>query len=402
VIAAEVAEYEAVFARSLAAGAHFQDALKAAYRSALTSAAMLMRQAKGRGELAARLSYFLWAGPPDEQLLALDESGALKSDPKVRSEQVGRLLKDKKAQRFIEDFTGQWLRLRDINATQPDKELYPEFTPLLQDAMLAETRAFFTDLLQRDLSVTHLVKADFAWLNEPLARLYGVAGVAGHDFQKVKLPADSWRGGLLTQASILKLTANGTTTSPVTRGAFVLERILGITPTPPPADAGVIEPDTRGTTTIREQLLKHQRNETCAGCHAKMDPYGFALESFDVVGEQRAQYRVRGGSGQAEQRKKVHGKTINYHYEQAVDASGQLPDGKTFQNLGELRDHLASQPRVLARAFLGHLVLYATGAEISFADRRELEKILDRTEAARFPLRTLLTEAVLSPLFTEE
>lgn len=396
----DVKTYLAIFAQRIQAGDHFQDALKASYRAALTSPDFMLLGGTGPGALASRLSYFLWAGPPDEELLELAERGELQQ-PAVLRAQAERLLRDPKSARFVENFTGQWLRLREIDATQPDKGLYPEFTSLLQESMVSESRAFFTELLQKDLGVDRFVKSDFAMLNQILARHYGIPGVVGHDIRRVALPADSLRGPFITQASVLKVTANGTTTSPVRRGAFVMEKILGIVPQPPPPGAGSIEPDTRGTTTIREQLAKHKTNAQCASCHAKMDPYGFALESFDVAGEWRDQYRATGAKGREEDRKIVNGRGIFYHFEKPVDASGELPDGRAFHDVRELRDMIAADERSLARAFVGHLVTYATGAPVSFADRREVERILEHARTRGYGVRTLLVETIVSPLFAK-
>ncbi len=398
----EVTEHVSKVTRRLDAGAAFQDAMIAVYREVLTSPDfMLLREPMGRLDdyaLAARLSYFLWSTLPDEELAALADQHQL-SNPATLRAQAERMLKDKRADRFVENFTGQWLALRDINANQPDRKLYPEFMPWLSEAMLMESRAFFAELLKRDLGVKHFVQSDFAMLNEPLARLYGIEGVRGWDLQRVAVPVGSVRGGFLTQAAVLKTTANGTTTSPVKRGAFVMDKILGIVPTPPPPDSGAIEPDVRGTTTIREQLQKHSRNTTCAGCHVKMDPYGFALESFDVVGEWRGQYRVTGGAGRDEDRKFVNGRRIEYHAGLPVDCTGQLPDGRPFKDVNELRAMLAADPERLARAFAGQLVTYATGAEVNFADRAKVEAILAKTKASNYGLRSLIHEVIQSELF---
>lgn len=397
----DVETYAQIFSARRKDGAHFQDALKAAYRAALTSPDFLMLGTRHDAfAVAAKLSAMLWSSLPDDALLALAEQGAL-SQPDVLRAQAVRMLADPKAARFIESFTGQWLRLREIEATQPDKQLYPEFMPWLQESMLHETRTYFTELLEHDLGVTHFVQSDFAMLNEPLARHYGIAGVSGFEMRRVALPPGSPRGGFLTQGAVLKITANGTTTSPVKRGVFVMEQILGITPTPPPADVGSIEPDTRGATTIRAQLEQHKRNPTCAACHVKMDPYGFALESFDVAGQWRDKYRVRGGAGEDKDKSFVHGNLIAYHYDLAVDSTGQLPDGRAFQGIAELRAMLAADEARLARAFVGHLLTYATGAAVSFADRAAVEEILQRSEASHYGVKTLLLETVQSPLFAK-
>jgi hypothetical protein len=368
--------------------------------------------ARDQANVASRLSAMLWSSIPDETLIALSQEGKL-GDRRVMQEQIKRMLASPKASRFVNDFTGQWLRLREIEANPPDKQLYPEFMPWLQESMLHESRAFFKELLFNDLPISNFVKSDFAMLNEPLAEHYGllkrssssdashldIDRIKGFAVRRVSLPKDSIRGGFLTQGAILKVTANGTTTSPVKRGAFVMEQILGIVPTPPPPDIGSIEPNTEGAITIREQLEKHKRSETCAACHVKMDPYGFALESFDVVGQWRDRVRVRGSDGKTASRPMVHGHGIDYRYDPVVDCSGQLPDGRSFANVAELQTLLAENDRDLARAFVGHLVHYGTGVDISFSERAEVESILERAKASQYGVKTLLTEVITSPLF---
>lgn len=401
----EVLGYSAKVKSKLDAGAAFEDAMRSAYREALVSPEFLfLHESAGKltdHALAERLSYFLWSSLPDDELSALADSGQL-SQPATLRAQAERMLADPRSASFVESFLGQWLALREIGATAPDRKLYPEYMPWLQEAMLMEARAYFSEMLNKDLGITQLVQSDFAFINEPLARLYGVGGVRGWDLQRISLPAGSPRGGLLTMAAVLKTTANGTTTSPVKRGAFVMDKLLGIVPTPPPADAGSVEPDTRGATTIREQLATHQRSATCAACHQKMDGYGFALESFDVVGEWRDRYRALGGSGPDEQRKLVNGNRIGYHFGPSVDCTGQMPDGRPFQDVNELRSLLAADPQRLARAFTGHLVTYATGAEISFADRAVVERVVQKSAAKDYGLRTLLLEVVQSDLFNHK
>lgn len=417
----EVAGYVARVTQGIANGEAFEDAMLKTYRAALASANfLLLREPVGKLDdyaLASRLSYFLWSSMPDDELFDPADRGEL-SKPDVLRAQTERMLKDPKSKRFVEDFTGQWLNLRDIDATQPDKKLYPESMPWTTESMVMETHAYFTELLDKDLGAVNIVKSDFAMLNEPLAELYGMKGVRGWDIRRVPLPADSHRGGFLTQGSVLKVTAAGTTTSPVKRGVFVLEKLLGIVPKPPPPDAGAIEPNVRGATTIREQLDKHRRNATCAGCHAKMDPYGFALESFDVIGGWRDRYRAvdddpiippatQPATQPASQpnaetypnRPIVNGKPVKYHPALPVDCTGMLPDGRTFKDVDELRDLLAADPERLARAFAEQLITYATGAEVSFADRAEVDDILQRTKPNGYGLRSILHEVVQSELF---
>jgi hypothetical protein len=414
----EIAEYVTLVTSKLAEGAAFQDAMLSAYRMILTSPEFLLIQESGADfepvmqerqaaslshvltdhALAARLSYFLWSSLPDEELRRIADAGKLHQSDVLQA-QTERLLNDTRASRFVESFTGQWLGLRELDATQPDRKLYPEYMPWLSAAMRMESHAFFSELIKDDLSVTNFVQSDFAMLNEPLGRLYGIDHVGGWDIRRVDLPVDSVRGGILTQAAVLKTTANGTTTSPVKRGAFVMEKLLGIVPIPPPPDIGSIEPDVRGATTVREQLEKHRHNASCAACHAKMDPYGFALESFDVVGEHRGKYRVVGGKGHHDERKKVNGHPIEYHFELPVDCTGTLPDGRAFEDVNELRKCLAADPRRLAQAFTQHLMTYATGAEFSFADRAEVEAILNKTVSTSYGLRSLIHAVVQSKAF---
>jgi len=399
---AEVSFYTSQVKQRIDEGVAFQDAMIATYRGILTSPEfLLLRETAGKLDdfaVASRLSYFLWSSTPDAELSALAAKKEL-TKPSVLRAQTERMMNDPKFARFVDDFVGQWLNLREIAATNPDKKLYPEFMPWLQEAMLNESRAFFAELLKKDLGVTNLVQSDFAMINEPLARLYGIDGVHGWDIQHVSLPPGCKRGGFLTQAAVLKTTANGTTTSPVKRGAFVMDKILGIVPTPPPPDAGAIEPDVRGATTVREQLDKHRRNATCAGCHQKMDGYGFALESFDVVGEWRDKYRAIGAAGADKDRKKVNGHGVEYHAGLPVDCSGTMPDGRAFKDVDELRSLLAAEPERLARAFVGHVITYATGAEVSFADRAVVDEILKKTQAKNYGLRSIVQEVIQSELF---
>ena len=243
--------------------------------------------------LATRLALFLWNSIPDDTLRALADKGEL-GKPAVLRAQTERMLDDPKSRRFVEAFTDYWLDLRKIDDTSPSTTLYNDYEldDPLKLAAVEETRLFFAELLRADLPARNVVDSDFTFLNERLADHYGIKGVSGVDFRKVKLPADSVRGGLMTQASVLKVTANGTTTSPVLRGHWITERILGLETPPPPPSVEAVEPDIRGAVTIRQQLDKHRADASCASCHRKMDPPGFALESFDVMGGYRERYRA--------------------------------------------------------------------------------------------------------------
>jgi hypothetical protein len=387
----------------LAAGDCFEAAMRSAYRTALCSPDFLyhIEPADGPDDyaVACRLSYLLWNSLPDEELARHAVAGDLRQ-PAVLEAEVERLLAHPRSQRFVEDFLGQWLKLRLIAATDPDKKLYPEFSAYLQDAMVAETRAYFRELLDRNLEASHLVKSPFAMVNEKLAVHYGLAGVSGTQLRRVGLPADCPRGGFLTQASILKITANGTTTSPVPRGAFVIDRLLGQPPEPPPANIAAIEPDVRGATTIREQLAKHREHAVCASCHSRIDPPGFALEAFDVIGGFRTRYRSI-GEGDAAPRGSIDPLIgISFKLGPPVDAGGELAEGVAFQNVQEYQALLAKDSSRLLRNLAQQLLVYATGREIRYSDRPAVNDIVSRTEARGGGLRTLLHEVVQSPLFT--
>ncbi len=378
----------------------FQDAMLTGFKAVLCSPDFLFfKESPGRLDdyaLASRLSYFLWKSMPDAALLELAEKGEL-SKPEVLRAETERLLNDGRSQRMVEEFLDQWLDLRRIAFTEPDKELYPEFTPFLQDSMVNETRAFFAEMLREDLEADHLVDSDFAFVNGSLAQLYELPNVEGVALRRVDLPDDSPRGGFLTQGSVLKVTANGTTTSPVTRGVWIMERILGKEPPPPPPGVGSIDPDVRGTTTIREQLAKHSSSESCAGCHRSIDPPGFALESFDVMGGWRDRYRALGNGDRAD--KTVFDEPVKYKLGPHVDASGKTADGKPFQNIEEFRQILLEDSDQLARNLTERFLTYSTGAGVGFADRPEVEHILSQTEAMNHGARSLVHAVVQSSIF---
>ncbi len=396
------AEYVAKVEMRLEAGDCFETAMRWAYRAALCSPDFLYHTEPADSlddfALASRLSYFFWNSAPDDQLTQLAASGKLHAPDVLRGE-VERLLTDARSQRFIEDFPGQWLKLRAIGANDPDKKLYPEFNPYLQDSMVDETRAYFRELIDQNLDGTHIVRSDFAMLNERLATHYGIPGVTGTQIRRVKLPADSPRGGFLTQGAILKVTANGTTTSPVPRGAFVLERILGQTPEPPPPNTPAVEPDVRGATTIREQLDKHRHEPVCAGCHAKIDPPGFALESFDVIGGFRTRYRSIGDGEPAPRGAIDPAIVISFKLGPPVDASGTLSDERKFSGIAEYQTLLAAHPTRLLSNLARQFLIYSTGRDVAFTDRAEVAAIVARTQQHGGGIRTLIHELTASSLF---
>lgn len=394
----DAAPFVAIFDQRLAAGATFEQALRAAYQGVLVAPEFLfLRERPGRlddAALATRLSYFLWSSLPDDELLALAEQQKL-GDPAALRGQVERLLDHPRAAALTENFVGQWLGLRDIDATEPSHLLYPEFDHLLKVSMIRETELYFEELLRHDLGVARFVDADFTMLNGRLARHYGLPGPAGWQFQRVALPADSYRGGLLTMASVLKVTANGTTTSPVMRGAWVLDRILGAPAPPPPANIAAIEPDIRGAATIREQLAKHRADASCAVCHRRIDPPGFALESFDCIGGWRDRYRVTGHGDPVT----IDGRRMPYHRGKAVDPTGEWPEGVAFADIRELKQRLLRDEPTLARAFVSRLVAYGTGRAPTRAERDEVAAIVEQARDRNYGVRSLIHEVVQSDLF---
>jgi hypothetical protein len=343
--------------------------------------------------LASRLSYFLWSSMPDQKLLELADARLLRK-PGVLREQVERMLSDPKVEALTENFIGQWLSLRAIDATSPDRKLYPEYDEILRAAAIKEPALFFDEVLRANRSLTNFVSSDFTFLNERLARHYGIPGVEGTEMRKVAVPPESHRGGVMTMASVMKVTANGTTTSPVLRGAWVLERILG-TPPPPPPDVGAIEPDIRGATTIRDQLAKHRDVASCASCHSKIDPPGFALESFDVIGGWRDHYRSTGDGSPRE----VNGRRVRFWPGPAVDPSDVLPDGRRFDNIDEFKTLLLDDKDQLARNLTEKLLAYATGAAPTTVDQLEIETIIGKIREKDYGFRSLIHEIVQSAMF---
>ena len=394
----EIQRYLSVVRTKLEANASFEEAMRTAYKAILCSPHFLfLHSEQGPPDsyaLAARLSYFLWSSTPDDHLLRLAADGTLRH-PEVLRAQTERMLADAKARRFIENFTGQWLKLRDINNTQPDRQLYPEaefesdVASYAIDSMVEETRLFFGTMLRDDLSVTSVIDSDFTLLNEPLAKIYGIEGVSGAALRPVKLPPGSHRGGILTQAAILKTSANGTTTSPVTRGFWVTTRLLGRPVPPPPPNTPAIDPDVRGATTIREQLAKHRSVESCSSCHTQMDPPGFALESYDPVGGWRDHYRI------------LEGTRLN-RKGPPVDPSGETAKAQAFGDVDALKKILLSDPDQLARNLALKLLTYATGTAPSGSDRFEIEDCIGRLRATHYGLRSLVHEIVQSKAFKNE
>jgi len=379
-----VRPYIQVAERTLNAGKPLIEAVRVGYRAILCSPRFLyFYETPGKLDghaVASRLSYFLWNRPPDARLLNLAASGKL-THPKTLRAETRRMLRDPRGAAFVKDFAAEWLDLSLIDFTTPDRRLYPTFDDVVKHSMLDETHAYLQAMLEQNLSVTHLVDSDFTFLNSRLARYYGLGGADSDELKRVNLPADSPRGGLLGQGAVLKVTANGTTTSPVLRGVWINERILGHEVPAPPPNVPAIEPDIRGAKSIREQLAKHRSIESCASCHVKIDPPGFALENFDAAGLWRTRYGRKGAK---------------------IDPSYMLADGRKFKDLEAYRDLIAGEPRTLAHNVASQLLTYATGAPIGFADRPIVDRIVRATKNDRYGLASIVEQVVTSPTFLQK
>jgi mono/diheme cytochrome c family protein len=322
-------------------------------------------------ELASRLSYFLWSTMPDEELFDLALKGELR---KNLLPQIERMLKDPKSSALVQNFAGQWLTLRKLEQITPDPKLFPQFDDELRAAMRQETELFFADILREDRSVLHFLDADFTYVNARLARHYGIDGVAGPEFRKIKTPAS--RGGLLTQASILTLTSNPTRTAPVKRGKWILEQLLGTPPPPPPPDVPDLDEGKTLRGTLRQVMEQHRANVICASCHARMDPIGFAFENFDAIGG----WRDKDGGF-------------------PIDASGELPDGQTFNGPGGLKTILKAKKELFARSLADKMLTYALGRGLEYYDKCALDRIVAALEKNNYRFSTLIVETVNSDPF---
>jgi len=377
----ELKPIRALVATKLDAGFKLLDALQLGFQTILCAPGFLY-QHEGEGELngyalATRLSYLLWSSMPDEELLKLAAAGTL-GEPATRRKQVARMLADPKGQRFARNFTRIWLELDNIGKMPPSKDFVSYYRDNLESAMRKETEHFFGHILDKNLPLREFLAADYSFLNRELAEHYGMPGLKGNHFRKVSLPNAS-RGGILGHASFLTASANGVDTSPVVRGIYVMNKLLGYTPPPPPADVPAIEPDVRGATTLREQLVKHRADVTCAQCHNKIDPAGFALENYDAIGGWRDQYDRK----------------------LKVDASGKLPDGKTFASNAEFRKLVVAQDETFTRCLTRKLLTYAVGRKLNSSDRPSIDAIQREMKTPEAGLRDLIQAVVLSEAFRQ-
>jgi hypothetical protein len=402
---ADVQTFLALFKQRMERGIGFGASMMVAYTAILSSQEFIYLDEGTSGKLndyalANRLAFFLTDGAPDAQLRAHAEKGDLHQPAVLRAE-TERLLASPQSKRFVSAFLDYWLELRKVLDTTPDMNLYGDYfnDDELVESAVGETQMFFSELLQRDLPARNLVDSDFSYINERLANHYDIEGVMGVNLRRVALPANSVRGGMMTQSSVLKLTANGTTTSPVIRGKWIMERIVGYEIPAPPAAVPAVEPDIRGATTIRAQLDKHRADESCAGCHRNIDPPGFALESFDILGRYRDRYRAVAKGQTPEIGFGKNGWPKAWFAALPVDPSNVTAQGKAFADVREFKKILLEDEPQIARNLTKQLIVYATGAPVRFSDREQLEAIIAKTKTTEFGVRSLLHAVVQSDLF---
>jgi len=393
--AAAVAKYRSLYEKC-AKTMTPDEALRSILAAMLISPRFLYHQEPPNGPdafaIASRMSYFLWRSTPDDELLKAAADGSL-LDPTKRRAQAERMLADDRSGRFLKDFTGQWLRVREVGVMKANSDLYPEYELELEAAMRGETEHFIVEMFRRDLPLGNLIDSDWTMLNERLARHYKIEGVAGPDFRRVSLDkSKTVRGGLLTHASIHAITSNGTVTSPVMRGTWVLEKFLGTPAPPPPPDVPAIEPDIRGATTIKQQLAKHRTIASCASCHRKIDPLGFALENFDVTGGWRERYRVLVEPKPGARPKLSDGP--------AVDPADEWSGVGRFNSFQEFRDLLKKREDQVTQNLTHQLATFALGRAPGFADRQSLKTIAAKINEKKSGMKSLVLDIIASPVFT--
>ena len=365
------------------AGGSFEEGVRLAVQAVLISPRFLFRweldgapdnpravRSLNEYELASRLSFFLWSSQPDDQLLRYANRGQLR---KNLGKELERMLKDAKAQSFVENFAGQWLELRNLDVYQPDKKLFPTFTPALRSDMRRETELLFSHIMGGNRSVLELLSADYSFVNARLAAHYGISDVKGESFRPVSLRG-TFRGGILGHASILTITSDPNRTSPVKRGKYVLENILGTPPPAPPPDAPPLSETGKITGTLREQFVKHRQDPACASCHKVMDPIGFAFENYDAIGR----YRTKDNS-------------------LPIDASGKLETGEPFGNAADLRSILLNQKReYFTRCITEKMLTYALGRGLEYYDKRTIDGIVARLKGNNYRFNELVQGIVSS------
>jgi len=396
----EMDGYMRIVQSELDAKEKFRDAVKAGMSAILNSKSFLFlaegdesasRHMLNDWEIASRLSYMLWSTMPDTELSALAGQGRLR-DKAVLAQQFARMIADPRAERFSDSFATQWLRLRKVGMFQPDKNLYPDYDESLEQSMIAETKNFFREVLDRGLTLREFLSSDWSMMNHRLARHYGLEeafdgakqGAKGEsDFIRVSLAAEAHRGGLLTQASILSLTSDGVRHRPVHRGVWIMESIFGKSPPPPPANVDPIPTNPTGPkATLRQKLEAHIHDANCAACHAKIDPLGLAFENYDAIGRWRTE-EVTDGVGENPK----------------VVSSGKLPDGREYQDAAEFQRLLLHDLDTFHLTFIDKLATYGLRRTMSFTDRDEVKRIADASKARDYRLKDLIEAFVTSDLF---
>jgi len=385
----EVDKFAGLVAMAQKQGDSFEEGVCQALQAMLVSPHFLFRIEQDRGsakaangdaarpigqhELASRLSYFIWSSMPDEELMGLADQQKLRQ-PAVLAAQVRRMLKDPKSRALVENFGGQWLELRKLESVKPDRQRFPEFEEYLRMSMRRETELFFENVVREDRSILDFIDGNYSFLNERLAKFYKIPGVTGPEFRKVLLAGNTQRSGILTQASVLTVSSYATRTSPVLRGKWILENILNAPPPPPPPDVPNLDEAKVGSAaSLRQQLEEHRKNATCASCHARMDPLGFGLENFDAIGAWRTQ----------------EGKF-------PIDASGTLPDGRSFKGPEELKAIVKAERDAFAECLTEKLLTYALGRGLERYDKPTVKQIARGVAAADYRFSGLVLEIVKS------
>ncbi len=396
-VSREEIAHQVTFVRErIESGASSEEAIKLALTAMLASPRFLFLD-EGDPEageeldpwqLASRLSYAFWSSMPDRTLRRYAEEGILR-DESILAAEIDRLIDDPKSSAFAEHFTDAWLRLYKLGSMPPGDKQFPSYyRDRLESAMKTETRLFVADALKHNRPISHLLRSRETFLNSKLAKHYGVEGVVGEAFRRVRFPDEIRRAGLLGHASVLTATANGVETSPVVRGVWVLENILGTPPSPPPPDVPPIEPDTRGAVTIREQLAKHRHVTACADCHARIDPWGFALEFYDPIGGFRTHYPRIGIGGR-----------LSSQPGQPIDGSGELSEGAWIIDDKDLRAELLKREDQFARNLVVKILTYATGRELTFRDDEEVGQIVQLAKESGYGFRDLVHRCFESTIF---
>lgn len=386
----ELDQYLQSYRTEREAGEKMADAYRVALVGVLTSRNFIYlvegdtvaRERLTASELASRLSYFLWSSMPDDALIAAAKGGPLNGDRLAK--EVDRMLTDRKAGRFIDDFVRQWLQLHRLGMFVPDKKLYPAYDAWLETSMRAEPVEFFRELFGKNLPIDGFVESDWTMANARLCDFYGLPGPKAGGFERVSLKPEDHRGGLLTMGAVLGLTSDGTRHRPVHRGVWLSEVIFGKTPPPPPANVPAIEPPTPQSpkATLRQKIEAHRNDANCAACHARIDPLGIAWDNYDAIGQWRTHEKVAAGVGK----------------DPVIDPAGAMPDGRAFKDANEFKRLLLEDRDKVARAFIEHLCTYGLRRVLSFDDQDDLNAIQSEAKKREYRIKDIIRAVALSDL----